>query len=144
MKQSLLERAGLEVKAVAKGPAAAPSASRTRDVSTSWTTARVRSKIRIGPFNGPHRGADGQAFALMADKKKNKIRTAFRKNRTARARSDDWTRQFHSNAESQEDQVLAERISGKGELTRKRTIVGTTTEGEQAGLGVLLDVDARA
>ncbi len=76
----------------------------------------------------------------MADKKKNKIRASFRKNRAARARSDDWTRQFRSGAESQDDQVLAERVSGKGELTRKRTVIGAAAAGEQAGLGVVLDV----
>ncbi len=78
----------------------------------------------------------------MADKKKHKIRAAFRKNRAARARSDDWTRRFHSEgAEAQEDAVLDERISGKGDLTRKRTVMGAAAAGEEAGFGVLLDVD---
>ncbi len=80
----------------------------------------------------------------MADKKKNKIRAAFRKNRAARARSDDWTRQFRSNAEGQEDQIRAERVSGKGELTRKRTVIGAAVADEQAGLGVVLDVADKA
>jgi ribosome biogenesis GTPase len=78
----------------------------------------------------------------MADKKKRKIRTEFRKNRAGRARSDDWTRQFHSQgADAQEDAVQQERVSGKGELTRKRTVMGATVTGEEAGFGVLLDVD---
>ena len=78
----------------------------------------------------------------MADKKKHKIRADFRKNRAERARSDEWTRRFHSEgAETQQDPILEERISGKGELTRRRTVMGAATEGEQAGFGVLLDVD---
>jgi ribosome biogenesis GTPase / thiamine phosphate phosphatase len=75
-------------------------------------------------------------------KKKQKIRTEFRKNRAARARSDDWTRRFRAEGvEDPHDAVLEERVSGKGELTRKRTVLGATAEGEEAGLGLLLDVD---
>lgn len=73
---------------------------------------------------------------LMADKKKQKIRTQFRKNRARPGRSDDWSR-----PEEQEDAIQHERVSGKGELTRKRTVMGAQVEGEQAGLGVLLDID---
>ncbi len=58
-------------------------------------------------------------------KKQKKIRALFRKNRGVRARRTDWTRQFdqHGFAEQAPDQQ--ERISGKGELTRKRTVRGT-------------------
>jgi ribosome biogenesis GTPase len=78
----------------------------------------------------------------MADKKKQKIRAQFRKNRAARARSDDWTRGLDpQGVDEQVDAVRQERISGKGELTRKRTVVGATADGEAAGFGVLLDVD---
>jgi ribosome biogenesis GTPase len=78
----------------------------------------------------------------MADKRTQKIRAEFRKNRTGRARSDDWTRRFRSEGvEAHDDLVLDERISGKGELTRKRTVSGAATAGEEAGFGVLLDVD---
>jgi ribosome biogenesis GTPase len=81
----------------------------------------------------------------MADKKKRKIRAAFRKNRAERARSDDWTRQFHAEGpEAQEDAVLEERISGKGELSRRRTVMGAAAENEQAGVGLVLDVDEAA
>ena len=80
----------------------------------------------------------------MADKRTKKIRAEFRKNRTGRARSDDWTRRFLSEGdEAHEDVVLDERISGKGELTRKRTVSGAETAGEQDGFGVLLDVDPK-
>ncbi len=81
----------------------------------------------------------------MADKKKRKIRADFRKNRSQRARLDDWTRRFHAEgAESQEDVVLHERVSGKGELTRKRTVLGSPLAVQQAGFGVLLDVDRQS
>lgn len=76
-------------------------------------------------------------------KKKSKLRADFRKNRTPRARTDDWTRRFHAEGpEAQEDVVLGERVSGKGELTRKRTVLGASAEGEAAGVGVHLDVDS--
>ncbi len=78
----------------------------------------------------------------MADKKKQKIRTEFRKNRAQRARTDDWTRRFRSEgADAQDDAPLDERISGKGELTRKRTVMGATATSNDAGFGVVLDVD---
>ncbi|MEX0586372.1 MAG: ribosome small subunit-dependent GTPase A, partial [Pirellulales bacterium] len=69
---------------------------------------------------------------------KKKIRTDFRKNRVVRTRETDWTRRD----ESAEDQsVHGERISGKGELTRRRTVVGSETDDPASGLGVLRDVD---
>ena len=80
----------------------------------------------------------------MAEKKKHKIRAQFRKNRTERARSDDWTRRFHAtDAETADDPVLQERISGKGELTRRRTVLVETTAGD-ASSPPQLNVDATA
>lgn len=74
-------------------------------------------------------------------KKKQKIRTQFRKNRAERARSDDWTRRFQTEgAEGHDDAASGERISGKGELNRHRTVLVETTEGDS---GVQqLEVDA--
>ena len=78
----------------------------------------------------------------MAAKKKPRVRAEFRKNRAQRARSDDWTRRFHAEgADGGQDAVRGERISGKGELSRKRTISGQATESEDAGFRVVLDVD---
>src|SRR5262245_14745279 len=78
----------------------------------------------------------------MADKKKQKIRALFRKNRHVRARSDDWTRDFQSQGPAaNEDAPLAERLTGKGDLTRKRTVIGETAVDERAGFGLVLDVD---
>ena len=45
--------------------------------------------------------------------------------------------------DGQDDTLTGERVSGKGELTRKRTVVGELVDGEEAGFGVVLDVDER-
>ncbi|HEY4310240.1 MAG TPA: ribosome small subunit-dependent GTPase A [Pirellulales bacterium] len=55
--------------------------------------------------------------------KKKKIRAEFRKNRVTRARTSDWTKRFHTEDTRQDDAIKGERISGRGELTRKRTIL---------------------
>ena len=59
----------------------------------------------------------------MSDKKK-KIRTEFRKNRAPRTRQKDWAAQVGDDRKLDET-PREERISGKGDLTKKRTIVTT-------------------
>jgi ribosome biogenesis GTPase len=77
--------------------------------------------------------------------KKKKIRADFRKNRNVRTRRTDWTQRFERENLREDDIVQGERISGKGELTRRRTVRGTETEAEAgAGLEVQLDVDESA
>ncbi len=77
-------------------------------------------------------------------KRDKKIRTDFRKNRNVRTRRTDWTRRFEEQG-LPEDVVQGERISGKGELTRRRTIRGTETSAdEETGLEVQLQVDESA
>jgi ribosome biogenesis GTPase len=77
----------------------------------------------------------------MAGKKK-KIRTSFRKNREARPRNSDLTTKFHKQGNSLDDEASrSERISGKGALTRKRTVVGVESEAGQSGLAVVPEVD---
>lgn len=77
--------------------------------------------------------------------KKKKIRAEFRKNRSGRARRDDWTRRFQggtpedASEASADDGPRGERISGKGELTRKRTVMADVVGGE--GAEMLLAVD---
>jgi ribosome biogenesis GTPase len=73
--------------------------------------------------------------------KKRKIRTSFRKNRQNRARQQDWTDEFRQHGFEQEDVVRSERVSGKGELTRRRTVVGVEPADERSGLGVLREID---
>jgi ribosome biogenesis GTPase / thiamine phosphate phosphatase len=78
----------------------------------------------------------------MADKKKHKLRAEFRKNRSGRARSDDWTRRFHTDGGDASDESIAdERISGKGDVNRKRTVVGAMATGAEDGFSVVPDVD---
>ena len=78
-------------------------------------------------------------------KKKQKIRADFRKNRGVRARRTDWTRQFDQHRFEEEDPQRQERISGKGELTRKRTVCGSELDtGDEPGFDVHLEVDQTA
>lgn len=72
--------------------------------------------------------------------KKNKLRAEFRKNRSGRARQGDWTRRLDREQLDADESPSGERISGKGELTRKRTVVGAAVDAE-TGLPILLDVD---
>lgn len=80
----------------------------------------------------------------MGRDKKKKVRAEFRKNRAARTRVGDLTRQFQQQDPDEDQTPRAERISGKGELTRKRTVIGQRVENAQAGVPVLLDVDETA
>ncbi len=67
-----------------------------------------------------------------------KIRAEFRKNHQGRQRPTDLTRKFQQ--ERLDDQPSGERISGKGELTRHRTIVGHNSEEGDSGLSVQFDM----
>ena len=75
-------------------------------------------------------------------KGKSKVRADFRKNRSDRTRKTNWTRQFDEHGFEETDTEQAERISGKGALTRRRTITGTEIdEGDEPGFGIRLEVD---
>ncbi|MFM8414916.1 MAG: ribosome small subunit-dependent GTPase A [Planctomycetota bacterium] len=52
-----------------------------------------------------------------------KLRIDFRKNRSGRQRGGDLTRAVGADLEALADEAASERISGKGDLTRKRTVV---------------------
>lgn len=80
----------------------------------------------------------------MARDKKKRIRAEFRKNRVTRTRPGDLTRQFPQEDADDDACVREERISGKGELTRKRTVIGRVVDEGEAGLPVLLEVDDAA
>ncbi len=73
--------------------------------------------------------------------KKKKVRAEFRKKHESRTRDHDLTREFHAHGFEDDETVRSERLSGKGELTRKRTIVGEAVDGEEAGLGVRFNID---
>lgn len=78
----------------------------------------------------------------MAKKgKPNKIRANFRKNRGARNRPTDLTRKFQQDDLDEDGVAQGERISGKGELTRRRTVVGDEVQQADGGTEVCLAVD---
>jgi ribosome biogenesis GTPase len=79
----------------------------------------------------------------MAKKKKGKrtVRAVFRKRYDGRTRKKDFTREFADDADGLEKESSGERVSGKGKLTRKRTVAGATSDEEQAGFQIDLQVD---
>src|SRR6185437_95636 len=101
----------------------------SRSATTSRTTTPDKSRTKTDRFN-----------PRLAKPKKKRVRAEFRKNRTSRARRSGWTRDLQTDSGDQENAARDERISGKGELTRKRTVRGATDDSEQ-GFGVRLDVD---
>ncbi len=76
----------------------------------------------------------------MADKKK-KIRTDLRKNRNVRTRETDLTRKFAEHGFEEEDTVQSERVSGKGDLVRRRTLSGAEIQEDDAGQNIQLAID---
>ncbi|MEX2139454.1 MAG: ribosome small subunit-dependent GTPase A [Pirellulales bacterium] len=72
--------------------------------------------------------------------KKKKFRAEFRKNRGSRARPPDLTREFRAGDERGQDRARQERVSGKGELTRKRVVIGEEAA-DADGFAVTPDVD---
>ncbi len=74
----------------------------------------------------------------MAKKRTRKIRVAFRKNRQNRARARQVSTDSLEN-DTVDESASTERLSGKGGLTRHRTVIGVEDEG--AGHTVLRDVD---
>jgi ribosome biogenesis GTPase / thiamine phosphate phosphatase len=80
----------------------------------------------------------------MPKRKPNRIRIEFRKSHQAKTREDsDLTRNYRDAADDI-DTVSQERLSGKGESTRRRTVVGETSAvGNEDALGqVELSVDS--
>jgi len=69
-------------------------------------------------------------------KKKRKIRATFRKNRETRVRESDFTQRFAQDEEQTENVHQSERISGKGDLTRKRTVVAGDDDGDEFNLQI--------
>jgi ribosome biogenesis GTPase len=78
----------------------------------------------------------------MSRNPKKKIRIQFRKGHEKTARQGDLTREFHEHGFDQEDTVTSERVSGKGEVTRKRTVMAAAETGQdQADVSGCLAVD---
>ena len=76
----------------------------------------------------------------MAKKQPNKLRVAFRKNRGNTARQNDITRAVQSEGVDVDGLDRGQRVSGKGAMTRRRTVAGAKMEGDQ----IVLDVDEAA
>ena len=74
-------------------------------------------------------------------KKKHKLRADFRKNRNVRTRQKDLTRKFDQDDESVDELHSRQSVSGKGELTRKRTLAGAEVVEDDSGQVVLPDID---
>ena len=77
----------------------------------------------------------------MSKKRKQKLRAEFRKHYGSRTRPQDLTRQFQQHGFEEDDSARRERVSGKGDLTRRRTVIGQVADDDESGLPVLLDVD---
>jgi ribosome biogenesis GTPase len=73
-------------------------------------------------------------------KKKGKLRTDFRKNRGSRPRARDFSRELVG-SDSPVDAPHGERVSGKGDISRKRTLAGGEVVENESGIHVLPDVD---
>lgn len=70
---------------------------------------------------------------------KRKIRAEFRKGHQGKARRGDLTRELARDDRATDKFVSSERVSGKGDLTRKRTIVGLEGD-EGSGLSVVREI----
>ncbi len=73
--------------------------------------------------------------------KKKKLRTSFRKNRSVRTREQDLTRQFDLSDDAIDDLPARQSVSGKGELTRKRTIADAEIIEDDSGTIILPVID---
>jgi ribosome biogenesis GTPase len=73
--------------------------------------------------------------------KKRKIRADFRKNRNVRTRKKDFGRQHSGESLAADDAPMAERISGKGDISRKRTLAGADFVDDESGTTVMPDFD---
>ena len=74
-------------------------------------------------------------------KKKKKVRVSFRKNRQSRTRESGLTRQFEQHGFEDDETARREQVSGKGELAKKRTVVGEEVTEGGSGFAVLPEVD---
>ncbi|MDG2015165.1 MAG: ribosome small subunit-dependent GTPase A [Pirellulaceae bacterium] len=73
-------------------------------------------------------------------RRKNKIRAEFKKKHDSQVRKKDFT--DHARGDVDDNALVSgERVSGKGSLTRRRTIVGEIVGEQETGFQVLLDID---
>lgn len=78
----------------------------------------------------------------MSKKKgKSKIRADFKKRYNTRARKRDFTRDYKDDREQIDDVNQSERLTGKGQLSRKRTIIGSKTVDSLGNVQIQLEID---
>ncbi len=114
------------------------------------TIAPAKSTCLIRPYewlstvsNQPRSHFLAESLPLKMAKKKRKLRANFRKNRTTRVREKDLTRHFDSDSTSVEDLETHQSVSGKGELSRKRTLAGAEIAEDASGAIILPAVDKK-
>ncbi|MBX3434945.1 MAG: ribosome small subunit-dependent GTPase A [Pirellulales bacterium] len=73
--------------------------------------------------------------------KKRKVRADFRKNRAVRPRDKAWSQGVDPHADEVADLATRQNISGKGELTRKRTLAGAEVHQGDEGAELLPGFD---
>ncbi len=74
-------------------------------------------------------------------KKQQKHRLELRKNAQTRSRQSDLTQRFRQDGSVDDVSPHGERVSGKGRLSRKRTVVGEQVGDETTGFSVLPEID---
>ncbi|MEM9352418.1 MAG: ribosome small subunit-dependent GTPase A [Planctomycetota bacterium] len=76
-------------------------------------------------------------------RKKHKVRAEFKKNRTPRARQKDLTRSYEAAGDDDRihDLRQSQSVSGKGDLTRKRTVAGAEIVEDASGEVLLPAID---
>lgn len=85
-------------------------------------------------------GRTCRALINLSAKKKKKVRVAFRKNRQKRPRRNSLAWQALDQESESADLEKSERLTGKGELTRYRTIVGIEEDADD-GTNLQINVD---
>ena len=81
---------------------------------------------------------------MSKKKKSKKVRVQFRKNRAEKTRESGWTRKYDQHGFEEIAPEQAERISGKGDLVRHRTVIGevqSTGDIDGQGFEVQPDID---
>jgi ribosome biogenesis GTPase len=74
-------------------------------------------------------------------RKKRKVRADFRKNREVRARDKQGVHRLTDENSPNADAPRGERVSGKGDISRKRTVAGGEIIEDESGTWVLPDID---
>lgn len=72
---------------------------------------------------------------------KQKLRTSFRKNRSTITRDNDLTRKYDLDDGAIDDLESRQQVSGKGQLTRKRTIAAAEVHQDATGTTLMPSID---